>query len=141
MSETSLSRFLELIVQSAPEEDLRNRAYQCLTRLRVLQSGRADPKYAILLETQLVTKADELAVLFGMEATKPMHERVQEAIREALSEHVTEESVARKMSWEDCCSHVLKATGKTVTSDVDCLDGLNALDVMAVLRHMRTQSP
>jgi hypothetical protein len=85
VSETSLSRFLELVVGSAPEEDLRNRAYQCLTMLRVLQSGRADPKYAVLLETQLVQRADELAVLFGMEDTKPVAERVREAIQEKAS--------------------------------------------------------
>ena len=80
MSDVSLEKFLELIIGQASEEASRNTAYQALTRLRVLQSGRADPKHAELLETQLVEKATELATLFGMDSSTPMADRVREAI-------------------------------------------------------------
>ena len=80
MSDVSLVKFFELIIQSSTEEDSRNTAYQALTRLRVLQAGRADPKHVALLEAQLVEKASELATLFGMESSTPMADRVREAI-------------------------------------------------------------
>ena len=78
--EVSLNWWLEFIIHNSPEEKLRNLAYRCLTRLRVLQTNKADEKYAELLERQLVEMTTELSEAYGMASTKSVTERVAEAL-------------------------------------------------------------
>jgi hypothetical protein len=81
MSDVSLVKFFELVISHDPDESARNTAYRALTGLRVLQSGRTDPKHTALLESQLVEKATALAALFGMDSSTPMLDRVRAAIQ------------------------------------------------------------
>lgn len=67
MTKMKLSFWLEFVCKNASEVGHKTLAYMSITRLKVLQSGKADPRHKDHLRAELATKVTELSKLYGMD--------------------------------------------------------------------------
>jgi hypothetical protein len=66
-----LGWFLEFVCKNSPEQDHKVLAYMALTRLKVLQSGRSEPKFRASLKLLLMAHVGMIIKEYGLIGKTP----------------------------------------------------------------------
>lgn len=75
-----LGWFLDYVCKNSPEPEHKVMAYQALTRLRVLQSGRFDPRYHASLKLTLLAHVGLIIKEYGMIGKTPEELLAEEGV-------------------------------------------------------------